>query len=257
MEKPSKWLGYVSKIDPNERQTYFVVGSVSDRIITEYNMTWVWNVDSISDYIYEEIDDHFVTPEEYEKMRDEVSFVIDNYMSTDPVRHENPQEYLINNLWDHQVHWYADAKGVDYKTVWSFAKIDDAPMFGNATNTYKKYKYGAMVYSLLQHLNGVKLEKYTYIEISKKNTYIPEKTTYTKEVLYDYIGRDRLTEEDMKLQKKDLIVKFRPRKDPVNIIEFEVNDKFIEDAKRFVLDNISLMQGTLATLQIYIDKLWH
>ena len=99
-----------------------------------------------------------------------------------------------------------------------------------------------MVYSLLQHLNGVKLDKYTYIEISKKNAYIPDNTSYTKEVLFDIIGRDKLTDEDMKLQKKDLIAKFRPKKDSVNIIEFEVNDQFIEDAKQFVLDNISLMQ---------------
>lgn len=250
-EKPSKWLGYVSKIDPKQFEVYYAVWSVVDKIITNYNINWLWDTSIIDKLMSEEIWENFVLPDDYIKAKNEIIFALDNYISSSPKRDEMPQAKLEAEIDWYKVTGYVDWLWIDYKVVSSFAKEDDKP-FNSTINTYTKYRYWALIYSWLLLQNWIKVDKYFYKEILKKDCSIPENTTLTKEKLLEIIGNYQ--EEDKDLKKSDLIIKYRPKKDSINVIEFKVNDEFIKEAEKLVKDNIQLIEWTLAKLQLW---LWH
>ena len=249
LDSPWEWIWSITKIKKRERDTFFTSGTVVHKVIEIYNKEWRRETD-YERLIQEALKKDNVTDateEELTKIREEIYFAVENYMSTNPEQHEWSESYMNVTINWHILNGYNDAIGYDYKTVSKFC--DPNEKVRNWITKYYEYRVWALMYSLMCRELNIPLSKYVYKEILKSDWNIPENTTITKEKLVEITG----IEFDWET-KAQYIQKHRPRKQTVNDVVFIVDDEFIREARELFDDVTKRMQADLEAVKNYIES---
>lgn len=245
-DSKGSWIWYITWIDKRERDLFFTVWTVIHSLIEWYNKHGVRHLEDIDKLIQEDLEKNgisWLSDEEMDKIRSQVSFWIENYMFSNPERHEQPEQYFESEIAWHVIRWYVDSIWVDYKTVSWFC--DPAEETRNGITTYRKYEIGAMIYAVLLHNNRIKIDKYKYIEILKADTAIKENTTYKVEQLVEIIQSQGVTDDLSKLTKKELVNQYAPRKQGVRVVEFDITDEFLAEGREYIKTKSAEMVKTI------------
>jgi len=266
IKDPNAWVGNslyhtMKKLDrPDHFFIYFCVGSAVHKAIEIYNNTgdrdkwysmWV-------DYMVDEIGKHEeweVWPEDIITMQDQFDYAVSNYKRLQEKqwiwRHDNAEIYVEWNVFWHKFRAYLDAAPgddtvVDYKVVSKLSKESDKGRDWGM-NKYYEYRLQGWLYMKL-----TKRKKAIFIEILKEDTLVPETTTYKKDKLIELCWN--IEEWDEKLTKKKLVEKYKPRREPWQVITYTFDEQLDDHMTSKYKPVIDEMEGLYDSFHARVDK---